>query len=162
MATLSVIAAAEALYASLNPALFPGSTLTPYYFDRAVEVANNVEVQPPYCIIHDLGMVPAFDFELNITETTSLSFDVVANTLADVDTIVEAIKYNGGNPTAPLSGKTPGAGFDFGVLSTLASNYANLKIIRTGERRSLAGRNAAGGRTHMCKLDYVIQLERTS
>lgn len=148
MAT-SVIGAVVQKYATLTSV---GATL---YFGDAPTNASGVQIYPPYVVLLDDGMNPEYNFTLNnVMEPTGLTFMVYANTLADVDAIVQKIKYNSQPPTSR-------AGFDFGDLPALDLPYRELQMKRVSEHRfvaSLGGTGDVGQRVNGCELRYEVTL----
>ena len=157
MPTLSVIAASIARYRSLTPpALSTGTALPPIFFDDApVTDGSGNQIYPPYVVLKDNGLTPTFDMAFRSYEETPIEFEVHADLLADVDLIVEAMKYNGAAIYAQQ-------GFDFGTLPDLAVNWDNIRLVRTFERRYQAGRGKLAQVSHACDLKYKITNVRLS
>lgn len=150
MPDLSVIAASMTRYDSIKSTF--GSP--PIFFDEAPQTFNGVQLRPPYVVLRDGGLTPSFEFELQALEASTLTFEVYAETLAGVDTIVEGIKYAGVAITA-------GAGFDAGSLPSLATGRRSVRLFRTRETRFLAGQSLTGVYVHGCRLEYAVTLQRT-
>ncbi len=122
-------------------------------FDEPVSVAN-AQVYPSYIVILDEGTVPDYEFEHTVSEVTTLTLMIYADTLDDVAALVEKVKYNGGAINA-------GLGLDFGTLPTLATNYGTLEVRRMSETYFAAqatGKSAQ--RIHGCRMGYRVSLYR--
>jgi hypothetical protein len=92
-------------------------------------------------------------FGQKVFEITDLTWEVYAETLADVDTIVLAIRYNGGAVGS-------GSGFDFGSFSTLVSALKNHSIKFVSEQREQVGEQQTGALVHVCHLKHRVTLLR--
>jgi hypothetical protein len=150
----SVIAACMTRYDSLSAAAF-GGTRPPIFFDEAPQTYNSAQLRPPFVVLKDGGLVPSFEFEWGAMEASALSFEVYAETLASVDTCVEAIKYGGGTITA-------GSGFDGGTLPSLAAGRRSVRVFRTKETRFREGFGHTGALVHRCRLEYAVTLQRSA
>lgn len=149
MATHSYIAAALTKYDGLTAALFPGGTLAPAYFGKAPAVAAGAQRRTPYVVLTDLGSSPAYQSDAGGPEEGGFALDVYADTLADVDRIAAAVKWNGARPDAR-------AGFDQGSLALDAPLY-HLLLTRTKEVRAYEGDGVTAQRVHRCTLTYRVQ-----
>lgn len=147
----SVIRAAIDLYETLTASNFPGGSRPPIHFDLAPQTTGaGAQLDLPYCVLKDGGVVPQFDTERNGIEPTQLTLEVYASTLADVDAVVKAVKWNGQDPG-------DGAGFDFGTLSLNAPAY-HMALVRQKEQRFVAeGLGKSGQRVHGCRVSYKAQ-----
>jgi hypothetical protein len=144
----SVVAAALTKYDSLTAANFPSSTRPPVYFDEApVTDGAGAQLRPPYVVLKDSGRTPDVLSDYGGTEDGAFTLEVYAASLADVDTIVHAIKWNGQNPGQA-------SGFDCGTLPALTAPYSLMHLLRTGEQRFVAGIDQNGRRMHCCRLTY--------
>jgi hypothetical protein len=154
MADNSAVAACRTKYLALTAANFPSSTRPNVYFDEvpAKDGGGNAQ-RPPFVVIKDNGTTPSYEFERSARETTEIDFEVYAAELGDVDTIVNAIRYNGGSVSA-------GSGFDFGTFSGLASGLTTHEIKRVREQRFQAGFGVSGQLIHGCRLSYRVTLLR--
>lgn len=146
MAT-SAIAACVDKYATLS------GVPQPLYFGDVPVSDGTSQILPPYVALIDEGMKPEFNFVTSeVLEATDLTFMVYGNSLAAVDAIVQAIKYNGQVPSAA-------AGFDFGTLASLESPYRTLSIYRTSERRFVAETTGKQSqRISGCELKYRVSI----
>lgn len=151
MATTSITAATVTKYESLTASGFPNSTRPRIDFDGVAQVASAVQVRPPYVRLLDEGRdVRPIDFERNTLVVTRFAFEVVANTLADVDMIVTAIRLNGGTVGQ-------GLGFDYGTLTDLTTPKSTHQILPTSEPRYLANvLDKDGARVHGARLGYSV------
>ncbi len=125
------------------------------YFGDVPPANGPTQIYPPYVVLLDEGMAPEFVFELSkVLEPTQFTFMVYAPTLAAVDAVVQAIKYDGDAPSAR-------AGFDFGSLPSLDEPYRVQEMKRTLEKRfvaSIPGTGPVGQRFHGCELRYRVTL----
>jgi hypothetical protein len=143
---LSVVGAVREKYEAI------AGVPTLFMFDAPVS-ADSAPVYPSYTVLTDEGMRTDYELELTVLEVTTLSLMVYANTLEDVDTAVERIKYNGG-------GISDGRGLDFCALN-LDFDFQNMQVQRTVEQRFLAqttGKTAQ--RIFGCRLEYRVSLYR--
>ena len=155
MPTTSITQALITKYEGLTAGNFPNSSRPRIDFGSAATIVSGVALRPPYVRLLDNGReVKPIDFERNTLVTTRFVFEVVANTLADVDTIVTAIRLNGGTVGQ-------GLGFDHGTLSDLSSPKSAYQIWPVGEPRYLAPEaDKDGNRVHGARLEYrVVVLE---
>jgi hypothetical protein len=153
VATTSITQAVISMYEALTAANFPSATVPRIDFGEAPQNVSGVALVPPYVTLQDLGRErkPA-DFEGNTFVTTRFVFEVWANTLDDVDTIVAAIQRNGGT-----AGQ--GLGFDYGTLTgfTTASGKTGHQILPVTEPRKLTDRvDKNGQRIHGSALEYKV------
>ena len=153
MATTSITQAAIDKYELLDAANFPNATRPRIDFGEAPQTVAGDSHDPPYVTLQDLGRErKPLDFEGNTIVTTRFSFEVWANTLADVDTIVAAIQRNGGT-----AGQ--GLGFDYGTLTTFSntSNKSSHQILPVSEPRNLTDRvDRNGQRMHGAVVEYRV------
>lgn len=154
MATTSVIAAVMTKIDGLTAANFPGSSRPAVYLDQAPQASAGTQIRPGYLVLRDAGQTPAYlGFEGATNEVCEFELDVIypdsAGGLGAVDTACAAIKFNGGSKTAYL-------GLDLGTLSDLSAPRSTHQILRTKERRWLAGYDADGRPVHACTLSYRV------
>ncbi len=154
MATTNTIAALMDKWNSLTAANFPSATRPLIYLDDApVTDTTGTQEYQPYAIIRDGGSSCEFDLERNVIESQKITLEVYADSLADVDQIVEAAKYNGGTIAA-------GSGLEFTTL-TIASLRVSHHVRRSSETRFLAGIGKAGQRVYGCRIEYDVTTRRT-
>jgi len=113
---------------------------------------SGVALVPPYVTLQDVTReVKPADFERNAFVTTTFKLEVWANTLADVDTIVNAVRYNGGTVGQ-------GLGFDYGTLTFTGSpTRSTVQIIPVSEPRKLTDRvDKNGQRMHGAELTHKV------
>lgn len=149
MATLSVVNAV--LHRIRSFTAIPQT----FAFDTPTSV-DNAQKFAPYIVIMDDGTDTSYPFELTVMEVTNFTVMIYAESLNDVDDIVEKVKYNGGGIAA-------GLGLDFGPLAELAVAYSDMAVQRLSENRFLAvatGRNAE--RVSGCQMKYRVTLYRYS
>lgn len=152
MPTTSITAAAVTKYEALTAANFPSATRPRIDFGGVVQVATGTtQIRPPYVRLTDAGrQVKPIDFERNAFVTVDFVFEVWAASLADVDTIVTAIRLNGGTVGQ-------GLGFDYGTLSDLSSPKSTHQIVPTSEPRYLdPATDRDGNRIHGSRLQYRV------
>lgn len=147
----SPLAAAMSLYESLSEGLFPSAARPPVYLDKAPEVASGSQLRTPYVVVTDGGLQPEGRSDYGGPEAGSLTLQVFARSLGDVDLIVKAVKFGGREPEAK-------AGLDNSTLP-IDPPYAPVSLIRTRERRSLAGYDHEGQRVHSCEVEYAVTVE---
>ena len=157
MATTSISAAVKTKYESLTAANFPGSSVPPYFFGQAPQVSGGLQLRPPYTVgTERTRAVVPLDFERNNLVTLELRLQVVAGTLADVDAIVNAIRWNGGTVGQ-------GLGFDHGTLSDLTAPRSTHQMVPTGEPRLLENAlDLNGQRVHGAELEYTVTVLESS
>ena len=153
MATTSITQAVITKYEALTATNFPSATRPRIDFGEAPQTVSGSSLVPPYVTLQDLGRErkPA-DFEGNTFVTTRFAFEVWANTLEDVDTIVAAIQRNGGT-----AGQ--GLGFDYGTLTGFASSSGKTshQILPVSEPRKLTDRvDKNGARVHGSIVEYKV------
>lgn len=154
MPTTSVIVAAQSKYASLTASNFPDSSRPTLYFDSA-PVYDSAQVYPPYVVLVDLGLTPTYlEFERTTLEVNNLAFEIYYPELGDCDTAGNAIKLNGGTRNTAL-------GFDFGDLSDLGAPRDSYQVLRTSERRSVAGYGKPGPRVHLLRIEYRVTVKES-
>lgn len=153
MPTTSITAAVITKFEALTAANFPSSTVPRIDFGRAAQVVASVALVPPYVRLLDAGRtVQQLDFERNALVTVRFVFEVIAVSAADVDTIVTAIRLNGGTVGQ-------GLGFDYGTLSDLSSPKSTYRIVPVSEPRYLADvLDKDGARVHGCRLEYAVSV----
>jgi hypothetical protein len=149
MATHSYAAAAMTLYDTLTASLFPSSTRSPIYFGKAPQATSAGQRRHPYVVLEDEGSTPEYQSDAGGPESGAFTLTVVADTLADVDRIVAAVKWNGLAPSSK-------AGFDEGAL-TLDNPLYHLSLRRTKEVRSYEADGKDGPRVHRCVLSYAVE-----
>jgi hypothetical protein len=145
-------------YELLTASGFPSASRPRIDFGSAPQTVSGVALVPPYVTLQDLGRErKVIDMERNVFVTARFVFEVWANTLEDVDTIVTAIQLNGGTVGQ-------GLGFDNGTLDTFSgfSVKSSHQIIPVSEPRKLTDRvDKSGARMHGSALEYkVTVLER--
>lgn len=157
MATANLIQCMIDKYEALTAANFPSSSRPRIDFVEPPHIVSSAAHDPPYVAIEDIGRtIKPLDFERNNIIDARFRFRVFAREMADVDHIVNAIRFNGGTVGA-------GSGFDYGTLSTLDTPKFNHQIIPVAEPRRLSDRvDKDGQRMHAAELDYkVLLLERS-
>lgn len=157
MPTTSITQAVITKYEALTAANFPSSTVCRIDFGESPQLSAGLQLRPPYVVLQDAAReVKPLDFERNTLVTTKFAFEVYAATLADVDSIVSAIRLNGGTVGQ-------GLGFDYGTLSDLSSPKSTHQILPTAEPRQLAPRlDKDGQRIHGARLEYRVTVLETS
>jgi hypothetical protein len=157
MPTTSVTAAVITKYESLTAANFPGSSRPRIDFGSAAQVVSGLQLRPPFVVLKDNGReVKILDFERNNLQIVRFVFEVYAASAGDVDTIVSAIRLNGGGVGA-------GSGFDYGTLSDLTSPRSTHQIIPTAEPRLLSSYlDKDGVRIHGATLQYQVTVLEVS
>ena len=154
MAANSVVKAVMDRYETFTAANFPSASRPPIYLDDApVTDSAGAQEYQPYVALRDGGMSVEYDTEYNAIESSQLTLEVWADSLADADQIVNAIKYNGGTIAA-------GSGMDFGTLSFDAGRVS-FQLVRTAERRAFGGIGKAGQRVYRCEIDYRAVVRRS-
>ncbi len=143
---MSVVAAAKAKYVTLS-----GVGSAPLYFDDApVTDTGGAQVRPPYVVLKaEQSRFEAIGAN-TLLETTPLTFEVYADTLAAADAIAAAINYSGG-------GEMGGQGFVYGSM-TPGTGTLN-KIMPAGESRRMAGVGQAGQRVHCVSLRFDVEVK---
>ena len=149
MAANSPIAAAQELYGTLTAANFPGATRPGIYFDQAPQY-DGQQVQPGtgYVVMKDGGFNSELTFEDDTQEAGSITLEVYADTLANVDAVVKAIRWNGQTPRTR-------SGFDNGTLSYNSPLFHH-ELVHVSEVRRVAGVGKSGQRVHMAEVVYKI------
>ena len=155
MPSLSAVGAIILKYETLafanRPALF---------FDaaplRAVgSAATSDIIEPPYVVLKDGGT--AFDgtFEADVTEATAFTFEVYGRGLAEVDAVVEGVRFDGGG----MRGR---AGFDHAIATGFPmTNYRLLSLILLNFRRSVSPSRGGDGRlVYVAEMRYSMSVER--
>lgn len=162
MPTTSITAAVKTKYEALTAANFPSSTVPAIYFGTAPVVdGSGTQVRPPYTVFNEGAReVKPLDFERNNIVTIDLTMQVFANTLADVDTICNAIRFNQAIGAGVVG---DGTGFDYGTLSDLTTPRSTLQIVPAGEPRRLENTlDRNGARCHGAILRWKLTVLETS
>jgi len=144
-------------YEALNALIFPSETVPRIDFGSMAQVVSATQVVRPYVRLLDEGReVKPLDFERNTLVTTRFTFEVWARNLGDVDTVVSAIRLNGGTVGQ-------GLGFDYGTLSALSSPKSTHQIVPAAEPRFLdPALDADGQRVHGARLEYSVAVLEAS
>lgn len=134
MAT-SLIPAIMDFYASLN---FATADQKRIFLDEKPQ-KTTVEVNFPYAILIDDGMVPVPMFEYKPQEVTTVRIEVFATTLEEVDAMIDTIRFNGSPPENK-------AGIDnclsYSLPASLGTEYTHLlKIVKGTDKER--GKNAS-------------------
>lgn len=141
----------------LDSFTWTGVTPTPtVWFDEApITDTSNAAVAPPHVVLHDDGTEPIYTLEYKCEEVTKLRVEVYATSLAQLDAMVNVIKYNGG-------GFTGGLGLDFADTLTI-DNYAYLGMMRMSEQRfQEPSRQSAAKLVFRCRMQYECKTDRTA
>lgn len=156
MASTSITNEIKAKYDALTAANFPSAARPALYFGSAAQVVGGLQVRPPYVVFTESRQLRPLDFERNNIVTVQLILDVYANSLGDVDTTVNAIRWNGGTVGQ-------GLGFDYGTISGLSAPRSTLQIVPVGEPRRLEGQlDKDGNRVHAARLEYRVTILESS
>lgn len=154
--TTSIISAVLEKFRELAPANFPGGSRPDIYLDSAPLVASGDQVRPPYVVLRDNGQTPTYlEFERVTLEVCEFDLEIYYVDLGDCDTAAAAIRLNGSTRVLAL-------GFDFGSLPALYLSRESHQILRTRERRALAGLSQSGARTHSVTLSYRVTIKESS
>jgi hypothetical protein len=152
VATTSIQKAVKDKFDGLDASNFPSATAPGFYFGSAPQTdAAGTQLRPPYVVYteSDRGVKP-LDFERNNLVTVTFTFELVANTLADVDATANAIRWNGG-------GVGDGWGFDYGTVAGLSAPRSSHQILPVGEpRRAEPTTDRNGARVHVALLTYRV------
>src|SRR5262245_15874314 len=133
MPSTSISNEVTAKYDALTASNFPGGARPPIYFGAAPQVTSGLQLRPPYTVFSEgARRVQPLDFERNSLVTVQLFLDVYANSLAEVDTIVNCIRFNSATPVVGT-----GSGFDYGTVSGLSSPRSTHQLVPVGEPRRL-------------------------
>ena len=156
VATTSLTSAVKTKYEALTAALFPSSSRPAIYFDEppATDSAG-AQVRPPYVVFSTQTQeTKPLDFERNNLVTIRLILEAFATTLANVDTVVSAVRFNAALGAGVVG---VGAGFDYGSLSDLTTPRSTLQIVPVGEPRRLADRlDKDGARVHAARMEWKL------
>lgn len=155
----SVIAAVIAKYKALTAANFPNITLPPIWLDEAPQedlIGN--QLRPPYTIIKDDGGKPKWTFGTlpgdpgqNAIIAGEFALEVYYVSLADCDTAMNAILWNGALPNLRL-------GLAFCTLS-LNSPLKSMSVVPTSDQRKYAGfLDYLGNRVHFARQEFRTQV----
>lgn len=152
MASGSVIAAVMTKYGTLSAANFPNSTLPPIWLDEAPqEGTTGAQQRPPYVIIRDGGGEDQWDTEVNAVTPGTFTLEVYysgTNALANCDTAMNAILWNGANPNLVQ-------GIGFMTLDLTPPLYGlAYAVLPTTDQHSYAGIDYAGQRTYKLAHDF--------
>ena len=154
---MSVVSSFLAKATTLAATAGTGGAAVPVYFGEAgLRSSAGVHVDLPFIVVEDRGAAPDYEFEWGGTETTTLDVTIYAITLAQVDSIVLALKYGGGIPSA-------GSGLDFGTLASLGSYLTFEECKRVGETRNREHENYTPQSqiAHNAKLTYEVKVTIT-
>lgn len=155
MAAGSIIAGCIDVYNNLTAANFPGATRPPIWLDEAPqETSAGAQQRLPYVIIEDRGGVPKWTFTSSVATTygqnaivtDDFTITAYATSLADCNTIMDAILWNGSLPNSR-------AGLAFAVLS-LNSPLKGLTVIPEQQQANYAGFNYQGQRAYKLRQDF--------
>ena len=132
-----------------------GATPTVWFDEVPVRDGAGTAVAPPYVCLHDDGTTPEYTFEFNHVEQTALRLEVYGTTLAQVDAMVNVIKFNGGGYQGQL-------GLDFADSLTI-TNFEYLSCVRESEQRfQEANRANPATLVFRCRMRYVVKTNRTA
>lgn len=150
---MSVVSSFLAKATTLVATAGTGGAAVPVYFgEAALRNAAAAQVTVPLVVIEDEGSAPDYEFELGGVEVTTLVVSIFANTLAQIDTIVLALKYGGGIPSAQQ-------GLDFGTLTGLGSYLTFMECKRVKEKRNREHQEytQTAQIVHKAELTYEVQ-----
>lgn len=128
------------------------------WFDQApLKNGAGVAVVPPYVVIHDDSTNPIeSDFEHDsVFEATALRLEVYALTLADIDSIITTIRYNGGTITQ-------GLGMVFAATLPITGSDLKESLLVSEQRFQEGSRNVDGKLVFRCRAVYKITVQRTA
>jgi hypothetical protein len=150
---MSVVSSFLSKATTLVAAAGTGGAAVPVYFGEAA-LKNASAVQPtlPFIVIEDQGTAPEYEFELGGIEVTTLQTTVYAVTLAQIDSIVLALKYGGDIPSDQ-------AGLDFGTLTSLGNYLTFMECKRVGEKRDREQQSytQTAQIAHRCQLTHEVR-----
>lgn len=143
-------------YELLTAANFPSSTRPPIYLDEAPQVtAAGAQLRPPYVVASvDSSAEVELCFESDGVETTRVTFEVYATSVADLDTTIAAIRFNG-------SSVATAAGFDAGSLPSLTDGVLLSMLIDRTPTRHHDGTDRDGKNVYRGELAYTVTVQRT-
>lgn len=155
MPSQSAVGAIIQKYESLGFASQPS-----LYFDaaplRAVGAAATAAIiEPPYVVLKDGGTTFGGTFEADVTEETAFTFEVYGRGLAEVDAVVEGVRFAGGG----MRGRV---GFDNTIATGFPmTNYRLLSLILLNFRRSVSPSRGSDGRpVYVAEMRYSMSVER--
>lgn len=116
--------------------------------------SSSALTKPPYVILIDNGMTPD-DTQYITQEVTTLQFKVYGTSLAQVDAIVEGIRYNGGTQHG-------GAGMDFAASLPLLNYNLTHMLVRRIQRFTERERNDTANKVFRANMDYEVRTVRST
>lgn len=146
----SVIAGVIAKYKSLT---FPVADQGRIWFDEKPNTNSTpTPIVPPYAVIKDKGTKFVYTFEYVPIETTKFDLELYANSLADVDTMIDVVRFNGGTPQGI-------AGLDNTSSLVLTNGRYNIEIGLENIVRSLEPqRGVTGSLVYKAVMSYEVEV----
>lgn len=122
-----------------------------YFGEAAVRGPSGIAVDPPFAVVEEERTAPDYEMEYGGDEVTTLTITCYATTLAEVDAMMEYLKYAGQTPTIH-------AGLDFGTLANPNTNLRFEECKRTDEKRAREPMmfQSNGNFVHSGKLFYTV------
>lgn len=150
----SPISAVLSLYDSLTAANFPSGSRPSIYLDEA-PLYDGGQTRVPFVILRDDGQTPTWSFEADGVYAGGFTLSVYYRTLADCDTALNAILWNGSNPNVK-------AGLAFATLTITAPTY-HQRVMPGKIQRAFAGLDYQGQRVHRatCEFDLMYTIRGT-
>lgn len=141
---------------SLTAANFPNATLPPAYEKPAPQVtAAGAQLRPPYVVYSLAALDEQQDFEDESIETYTLTAVAYADTQADADAIVKALRWNG-------QGVGGGAGFDNRQTLTNFTEGVLMGVVPSRPPvPSYSGVGISSQRAHQATMEWRVEVERS-
>lgn len=146
-----LIAAVMEKYESLT---FAGADQARVFFDEKPQLTT-VQILPPYAVLTDGGMNPEYTFEYVPVETTGFTLTLYAGSLAEIDAMVNVVRFNGGTPQQHL-------GLDNCTSLNLDGPRYEMEVMLKEVTRSLdKPRGFTGSLVYTAALRYEAQVSYT-
>lgn len=108
-------------------------------------------ITPPYAVLEDKGTSFVYTFEYVPTETTKIDLTLYANSLADVDAMIDVVRFNGGTPQQRL-------GLDNTTSLVLTNGRYNISVSLSNIVRSLESqRGVTGSLVYKAVMSYEVE-----
>lgn len=108
-------------------------------------------IAPPYSVIKDKGTSFSYTFEYVPIETTKIDLELYTNSLADVDAMIDVVRFNGGTPQQKL-------GLDNTTSLVLTNGRYNIEVGLKNIVRSLESqRGVTGSLVYKAVMSYEVE-----
>lgn len=141
MAATSAVAAILNKFDGLTATNFPGAARPDIYLGEA-PMYDGGQLRTPMVVLRDKGQVPTWDMEVNAIIEGDFDIEIYYRSLADCDTALDAILWNGSSPNQK-------SGLAFCTLTVSPPLYTENQALLPGKVvREFVGLDYEGQRVH--------------